>query len=234
MRLTPNPTARLSKRTMDARVKEHLGDRSPNCASATEVREAMDDRERWNQRYRDGSHRGAGPHPWAVEVADALPRRGRALDLAGGVGALAIWLAQRGLEVTLADVSEVALDLARERASGSGVSLHLSQVDLMNRAELDALGDGWSLVCCTNYFQPDVFSWIAQRLLPGGLLLFAQPSLQNLERHARPSARFLVDPLRLDPLLNGLLVLERFEGWTPGGIHELRLLARKASNLWTR
>ncbi len=189
----------------------------------------MDDRERWNRRYREGSHASSSPHPWAVECADALPRAGRALDLAGGAGALALWLAQRGLDVTLADVSDVGLALARERADGSGVSLRLTEIDL-TQPDRQALGSAWNLVCCTNYFQPDLFPWIEESLLPGGLLLFAQPSLKNLERNARPSARFLVDPLRLELLLGGLQILERFEGWTAAGTHELRLLARKPAN----
>lgn len=228
-RLTPKPDDCVCKRPMRLRVKEHLDDGCPKCAKRGLVYEGvMDDRERWNQRYREGSHAGGAPHPWALECADALPRRGRALDLAGGAGALAIWLAQRGLEVTLADVSDAGLALAVERAAAAGVSLRSQRVDLTDRETWEELGDGWSLVSCTNYFQAELFPWISQALAPGGLCLFAQPSLRNLERNPRPSARFLVDPSKLDAWLGGLQILERFEGWTTSGTHELRLLARKA------
>ncbi|MEZ4375113.1 MAG: class I SAM-dependent methyltransferase [Polyangiaceae bacterium] len=185
----------------------------------------MDDQERWNQRYREGSHAGDAPHGWALECTDALPKRGRALDLAGGAGALARWLAKRGLDVTLADVSDVGLALALERAEADGVSLRSQQVDLTLPDERERLGGDWDLITCTNYYQPELFPWIAEVLKPHGLFLFAQPTLKNLERHARPSARFLVDPLQLDAWPAGLHVLQRFEGWTSGGTHELRLLA---------
>ncbi|MCA9639735.1 MAG: methyltransferase domain-containing protein [Polyangiaceae bacterium] len=188
----------------------------------------MDDRERWNQRYADGSHTGGTPHSWALECADALPKRGRALDLAGGAGALALWLATRGLSVTLADVSDRGLELASQRAAEAEVSLRCERIDLTDPVERERLGSGWDLVTCTNYFQAELFPWIAEVLAPQGLCLFAQPTLKNLERHARPSARFLVDPLSLDAWLGGLQVLERYEGWTASGTHELRLLARRS------
>lgn len=187
----------------------------------------MDDRERWNQRYREGSHGGTAPHAWPLACADALPRRGRALELAGGVGSLALWLARRGLEVTLTDVSDVALAEAEARARDAELKLRALRLDLTQAEERTALGSGWNLICCTNYYQVDLFPWIAQALVPGGLSLFAQPSLKNLERHPRPSARFLVDPSKLDPWLDGLEILERFEGWTESGTHELRLLASR-------
>jgi ubiquinone/menaquinone biosynthesis C-methylase UbiE len=51
---------------------------------------------------------------------DLLPRRGRALDVAGGTGRHALWLARRGLDTTLADVPQVALEKAAAAASEEG------------------------------------------------------------------------------------------------------------------
>ena len=52
-----------------------------------------------------------------------IPSEGKALDVAGGTGRHAIWLAQRGLDVSLVDVSSEALRQAAIRASEAGVEL---------------------------------------------------------------------------------------------------------------
>jgi tellurite methyltransferase len=69
------------------------------------------DRERWNARYREEAAIPP-PSPFLVGLDALLPRTGRALDVAGGPGRHALWLARRGLDVTLADVSDVALEVA--------------------------------------------------------------------------------------------------------------------------
>ena len=46
-------------------------------------------------------------------LAQHLPQRGRVLDLGGGPGRYASWLAERGHRVTLADLSPNLLDIAR-------------------------------------------------------------------------------------------------------------------------
>ena len=51
-------------------------------------------RERWNQRYRDGAGL-AEPSAFLEDAAAHLPLTGRALDLAGGAGRHALWLARR-------------------------------------------------------------------------------------------------------------------------------------------
>lgn len=52
----------------------------------------MGDREKWNARYREEGP-PSPPSPFLVGLDDLLPRRGRALDVAGGTGRHALWLA---------------------------------------------------------------------------------------------------------------------------------------------
>ena len=71
------------------------------------------DREKWNSKYADPEFAPRKPSPVLLGLAEWLPpQRGRALDLAGGCGRHAIWLAQQGFDVTLADVSSVGLQVA--------------------------------------------------------------------------------------------------------------------------
>jgi len=180
-----------------------------------------DDRQRWNSRYQEQS--GARePSAFLRSLADQLPRTGRALDVAGGRGHEALWLARRGLDVTLADVSEVALERAGEAAREAGLALGLQRLDV----ETEPLPPGpFALVLCLNFLWRPLFAAFPKVLAPGGLLVFAQPTRTNLQRHPHPSARFLLDEGELPRLLHGLAVVSYTEGWTEEGRHEARLVA---------
>ncbi|MET0405287.1 MAG: class I SAM-dependent methyltransferase [Cystobacter sp.] len=181
------------------------------------------DRQRWNARYQDGAGARA-PSPFLCSLAERLPRSGRVLDVAGGVGEESLWLARRGLDVTLVDVSDTALERAAHSAREAGLPLGLARLDV----EQEPLPPGpFALVLCLNYLWRPLFKAIPEVLAPGGLLVFAQPTRTNLERHAHPSARFLLEDGELPWLLQGLDVLSFSEGWTEEGRHEARLVARR-------
>jgi SAM-dependent methyltransferase len=184
------------------------------------------DRERWNARWlereRDGDR--SPPAAWIVSLDPVLPRRGRALDIAGGAGRHAIWLARRGLDVTLVDVSEEGLRLAAAAAGEAGVSIDLRRVDL----EAEPLPAGpWDLVLCFHYLQRSLFPPIAAALAPGGLLVFCHQTRANLERHPRPGSEYLLDDGEALRLTAGLEIVCHEEGWHEEGRHEAHLVARR-------
>ena len=181
-----------------------------------------DDRRRWNSRYREqGGTRE--PSAFLRSLEDRLPRTGRVLDVAGGTGQDALWLARRGLDVTLLDISEVALEKAAESARAAGVPLRTLRLDV----ETEPLPPGpFELVLCLNFLWRPLFAALPQVLAPGGLLVFAQPTRSNLQRHAHPSARFLLEEGELPGLLQGLELVSLSEGWTEEGRHEARVVAR--------
>jgi SAM-dependent methyltransferase len=185
---------------------------------------SAEDRQKWNARYR-GQSEPREPSTFLRSLADLLPRTGQALELAGGPGAEACWLARHGLDVTLVDLSDEALSQASERARAQGVVLRLQPLDL----ELEPLPPGpFDVVLCLNYLWRPLFAAVPRVLAPGGLLVFAQPTLRNLERHPHPSARFLLGDGELPGLLQGLEIVSYTEGWTPKGRHEARLVARRS------
>jgi S-adenosylmethionine-dependent methyltransferase len=57
-----------------------------------------------------------------------LPSSGRVLDLGGGPGRYAIWLAQRGYRVVLADLSPQLLEIARQKIALAGVERNIEAV----------------------------------------------------------------------------------------------------------
>ena len=184
-----------------------------------------DDRQTWDARYRAAAPAETMPPSSLVTELDSLlPRRGRALDLAGGRGRQAIWLAQRGLDVTLVDVSGVGLELAGKAAESAGAAVKCEQVDL---AAAPFPAGPWDLILSFHYLQRSLFGEFPKALAPGGLLVFVQPTKRNLERHARPSARFLLEEGELKGLVQGLEIVRYDEGWLQEGRHEARIVARK-------
>jgi tellurite methyltransferase len=185
---------------------------------------SQDDRIRWDAKYRGEFSLPRKPSPFLVSVADLLPPAGRALDVAGGAGGSAVWLAERGWDVTVADISPVGLAAARELAKGTGVVLRTLEVDL----EQDAFPPGpWDLIVCVRFLLRPLFATIPGELSPGGVLVVDHPTRSNLTRHDRPGLRHLLEDGELPGLVSGLEILKYEEGWTGEGQHDARLVARR-------
>ncbi len=153
-----------------------------------------------------------------------LPRRGRALDVASGRGRNGLWLAERGLEVTLIDISEVALSIAGQEALERGVEVTTVHSDL----EPDGLPKGeWDVIICFHFLHRPLFSEMVQALRPGGWLVCEVATVANLERHPRPPRPFLLEPGELGLLTEGLQPIISTEGWTEEGRHNARFVGRR-------
>jgi tellurite methyltransferase len=178
----------------------------------------------WNRRYGEGPAI-APPEPFVVEaVTTHAPAPGKALDLAGGTGRHALWLAEHGWDVTLLDISDAGIALAREEAARRGLAPTCVVADL-DRGSPPA--GPWDLIVIHHYLRRTTLGELPQWLAPQGLVVFAQPTVANLERHPRPSRRFLLAPGEGEALLAGLHIVSSFEGWTAQGRHEARIVARR-------
>jgi SAM-dependent methyltransferase len=183
------------------------------------------DREKWDAKYSE-REAPAPPSSFVTGLEALLPRHGRALDVAGGSGRHALWLARRGLTVTLADVSAVALEQASRAAREEGLSLATVQVDL----EAEPLPEGpWDVILCTYFLHRPLFAAFPGALAPGGWLAFAHATRKNLERNPRPGPAHLLEDRELGTLVRELEVVRLEEGWFEEGRHEARLVARKPS-----
>lgn len=182
------------------------------------------DRTKWDARYREASEAARPPSAFLTSLDARLPHKGRALDIAGGAGRNAIYLARRGLDVTIADISEVGLDLARTAAREASVPLTTVTLDL----ERDPLPEGpWDLILCCYFLHRPLYARSSAALAPGGCLVVQHPTRSNLLRHPRPSAPFLLEDGELTGLVTDLAIELHDEGWQEDGFHETRLLARR-------
>lgn len=130
------------------------------------------DRERWNARYAPaGLVMGPAVKPLVRELEPVLPRAGRALDIACGEGQLALWLAERGLDVTAVDVSDVALAKLRDQVAERDLGERLAVVEADLDHGLPPMAPGLALVCCIDFYSPALMAEARRLLAPGGLLL---------------------------------------------------------------
>jgi len=180
-----------------------------------------DPQEYWNRRYLEGW--SSDPSGFLLSIGELLPISARALDVAGGNGRNALWLAQRGLDVTIVDVSDEALDLARSAAAASDTRVTLVHADLRS----GELPQGpWDLIFCSHYLQRSLFPLMVGALAEGGVLAAAIATVRNLERHPRPSREFVLDEGELPSLVGQLTVLRYEEGWFDDH-HEARIVAKR-------
>ncbi len=89
------------------------------------------DREDWDRRYStDELVWHAEPNRFVVEhLADLAP--GTAIDLAGGEGRNAVWLAERGWRVAIVDFSDVGLGKAARLAHQRGIDIETVPADAL-------------------------------------------------------------------------------------------------------
>ena len=211
----------------------------PTCVAARNrypLPMSHDPAERWNLRYRqmlaDPNATSDPIAPLIRQWMPKLPASGTALDIAGGPGRHAIAMAQHGLCVTLCDISSEGTRLAQQRAIQSGVTIQTVVADLtVDPFPTPQAGVLWDVIACFRYHQPKLFSSYATHLNPSGWLVFAQSTVQNLERHPRPSARFLLQAGQIHSLAqsleqSGLRIAICEERWC-GDHHEAHLVAQR-------
>ena len=135
-----------------------------------------DQRARWDIKYEQGLPSLTEPDPFFISayerfVNPSLPKvgvAGVALDLAGGLGRHALWLARRNWQVTVVELSDVAI----AKLSQSALELNVN-VDLFagDAAEYRFEPAQFDLIVLFYHLDRSLFPKIVSALKPGGLLI---------------------------------------------------------------
>ncbi len=192
----------------------------------------------WDERYAaPGFAYGTEPNDFLVAQAGAL--RGPVLCLAEGEGRNAVWLAQRGLQVTAVDASRVGLEKAQAFAQARGVWLETVHADLTTY-EL-GVGVWGSIVSIWAHLPPTARQQLHRRcvaaLAPGGVLVLEaytpRQILLGTGGPKDPALCMTADGLRAELAgLEPLLLDERERDVHEGTFHQgrsavVQLFARK-------
>jgi tellurite methyltransferase len=125
-------------------------------------------RAKWDERY-TRSDRVPVPAMVLANNLHLLPPAGKALDLACGLGANALLLAEQGLETTAWDLSPVAIERLQERAKACG--LHV-EADLRDVQLHPPAPDAFDVVVVSHFLDRKLIPAIGAALRPGGVLFY--------------------------------------------------------------
>jgi SAM-dependent methyltransferase len=178
------------------------------------------DREKWNERHRDGYAAHGQPSAVLKQWIDRIPR-GRALDLACGSGRNALFLAANGFEVDAVDISDAALDIGRRRARQAGLRVNWIEQDLDEPlAELpdgplaESLygANGYTLLLVIRFVDLPLIRQLTDKLAPGGMLVSEQHIVTDAAVGGPSDSAFRLQPGALREVAEGLRVLSYEEG----------------------
>ena len=132
-----------------------------------------DQRARWDIKYEQGLPSLTEPDPFFISayerfVTPSVPKPGVALDLAGGLGRHALGLASRGWQVTVVELSDVAIAKLSQAALELNVNVDLIAGDA---AEYKLEPAQFDLIVLFYHLDRSLFPKIVSALKPGGLLI---------------------------------------------------------------
>jgi SAM-dependent methyltransferase len=130
-------------------------------------------RTHWDQKYEQSMVSLTKPDPFFLSayeefVRDSYPNAGVALDLAGGIGRHALWLADKRWQVSVVDISEVAISRLSQEALQLNLTLDLFALDATEYKFESAQFD---LIVLFYHFDRTLYSRIVSALKPGGYLI---------------------------------------------------------------
>jgi len=169
------------------------------------------------------------PDPLLVSAFDEFLARqapGLALDVAGGVGRHAIWLAQRGWRVRLMDISEIGVKLARENSERAGTAGSITPEIRDLNVTQDLGREQYDLVIVFFFLQRELFPSLAAAIRPGGFLIYKTYTSEQKNFAGGPThPMFFLQPNELLHAFSSMHVLHYHETVQQKGVAEL--VARK-------
>ncbi len=127
--------------------------------------------ETWDNRYATGTYSSAKPHKLLIDLSEKL-KAGKDLDLACGTGRNAIFLAEKGFQVTAVDNSAVGIEIAKQRAQEKDLTIDFRAADLEN-GEFAIKENAYDLICDFYYLQRNLFAKMKKGVKSGGIVISA-------------------------------------------------------------
>jgi 2-polyprenyl-3-methyl-5-hydroxy-6-metoxy-1,4-benzoquinol methylase len=133
----------------------------------------VDSKAHWNLKYEQGLPSLTKPDPFFLSaygrfVHPSFPDAGVALDVAGGLGRHALWLASRAWRVNVVDVSSVAIEKLSQSAGQLGLKLGLH---LGDASDYDFGVGRFDLIILFYHLDRSLFPRIVSALKPAGLVI---------------------------------------------------------------
>ena len=134
---------------------------------------AVTDRQRWDQRYRDGMYAARlWPSAYLKQLHDdgLIQPRGRALDVACGRGRNSLYLSAKGYAVDAVDVSATAIAYAANAATAQHARVNWQCRDVL-AARDPVPQNSYALIIMFRFVAPGLVPSLLHGLTPGGILI---------------------------------------------------------------
>ncbi len=182
----------------------------------------------WNKVYAEKSASDAVAASVLQMHIELLPKQGRALDYASGLGGNAQLLAAHGLQADAYDLSPVAMDKLRQYADETGLPVDTFVLDLEQSPLTESTT--YDVIVVSYFLHRNSLRMLADLLKPGGLLFYQTFSGEPFEQcgPSRPEFRLARGEL-LEVFKDLQLLFYReydavCDGWVPG---QVQFVARK-------
>ena len=173
-------------------------------------------REKWNTRYRTATGELQAAQVLS-ENLHLLPGTGRALDLACGLGANAMLLAQQGLDVDAWDIADVAVAALQDAAFKRQLSVQAAVRDVEVRPPE---AETFDVIVVSHYLERDIIPALIQALKPDGLIYYQTFTRQRVSDRGPQRAQYRLAEQELLQLFSGLQVLFYREEGCTGDVHK--------------
>ncbi len=159
---------------------------------------------KWNRIYSQSEHESYVPAQVLTDNEFLLPEAGTALDLACGLGANAVFLAQQGLTVSALDISSVAIEKLTAYAAQQGLNIEARQqkIDHYSLADLK-----FDVIVVSRFLDRALSDAIIDALNPAGLLFYQTYTREKAGRHGPNNPDYLLEENELLDLFSPLRVI---------------------------
>ncbi len=168
------------------------------------------DAEKWDTIYRSKPPTATKPAYVLREFHHLLPRQGRALDIASGGGANALFLARRGLATQAWDISPVAINALIEVARTDRLRIDATVRDVIAKPPPEYAFD---VIVVSHFLAREIMPAIIAALRANGLLFYQTFTQRSVDKSGPSSHAYRLGDNELLRLCKGLeIIAYREEG----------------------
>lgn len=161
-------------------------------------------RDKWNERYRDADVADASPAHVLTANEHLLPGKGKALDLACGLGANAVLLARHGLHTQAWDLSPAVIEKLSAYAAENNLSLYASVHDV---EQAPPAANSFDVITVSYFLDRTLAPALIEALKPGGLLFYQTFTRNKLSDRGPSSPDYRLAPNELLHMFSTLQIL---------------------------
>jgi len=176
------------------------------------------DSDKWHRIYTSGNHGGPQAAKVLRENTHLLPAGGKALDLACGLGANALLLAQHGLETCAWDISQTAIDQLRLRARALPVLLQAQVRDIIT---LPPAPGSFDVIIISRFLERTIIPHLIAALRDGGLIYYQTFSKDKIDDSGPRNPDYRLEKNELLSLFQTLQIIYYREEGTLGDISQV-------------